>query len=83
MPKLTYKVDNAGALEIYLEDAELPFLFQPTWPNGSAWKKGEAEAWAEQFILAANDPTADFAGDEPSQPTKPRQQAEEPEQIAQ
>lgn len=78
---MNYKITTDGALEIYFDDEEIPFLYQPHWPNGTKWGKGEAEAWGKQFILAANDPTADWAGDGPDQPTKPRPEIiVEPEQ---
>jgi hypothetical protein len=73
-----------GAVFIYEDESETPFLFQPTFPDGSPWGPGQAEAWAEQAILAMTDPEADDAGDSPDAPTKPKYvpQAEvEPETL--
>lgn len=66
-----------GVVLIYEGENEVPFLRQPTYPDGSAWGEGQAEAWAEQVILSLTDPTADLAGDSPDAPTKPRPVLEE------
>jgi hypothetical protein len=78
----TFDLLPDGSVRIFQNDTGIPSILQPHWPDGTAWKKGEAEAWAEQFILAANDETADLPGDGPDQPTKPRPiiEAEEAEQ---
>lgn len=71
-----------GAVLIYEGDNETPFMFQPTFPDGSAWGEGQAEAWAKQVILSLTDPTADLPGDSPDAPTKPRPAPEqEPEVV--
>jgi len=54
-----------------------PFVIQPTWPDGTAWGVGEAEAWAEQMILSVTDVTSDLPGDSPDAPTKVRPIPEE------
>jgi len=61
-----------GEVLIYEGENEVPFLRQPTFPDGSPWGAGQAEAWAEQAILAMTDPDADDAGDSPDAPTKPK-----------
>jgi hypothetical protein len=70
-----------GEVLIFDQGAEIPFLRQPFWPDGTAWGAGEAEAWAEQVILAMTDPDADDAGDSPDAPTKPKYVPEEPEAL--
>ena len=71
-----------GAVLIFEGDNETPFMFQPTWPDGSDWAEGQAEAWAAQAILAMTDPDADDAGDSPDAPTKPKYVPEvEPEAL--
>lgn len=72
MIDFTYEIDEAGAIKIYIAGNPIPSIFQPYWPDGTAFGKGEAKAWAEQFIISANDPTALMPGDTPSEPTKPR-----------
>ena len=66
-----YEIDQDGALLIY-NDSDEPIIYQPQWPNGAEWSDGEAEAWADQYILSLTDETADLPGDGPEQPTKPR-----------
>jgi hypothetical protein len=74
-----FEIDKNGAVSIFCETAGEPIIYQPTWPNGVAWKKGEAETWAENYLLALVDPEADLAGDSPENPTKPRPTEEAPE----
>lgn len=69
---LTFTIDNDGAVWLYDGINPEPFLYQPTFPNGSPWGEGQAEAWAKQVILAMTDPDADDAGDGPHAPTKPK-----------
>lgn len=78
---MRYEIKDNSVL-IYEGDSEIPFLVQPHWPDGSEWAVGEAEAWAEQAILAMTDPDADDAGDSPDQPTKPKFVLVEPEPEA-
>ena len=43
-----------------------PFIQQPTWPDGTAWKNAtEALAWFDVLANALTDPTADLPGDNP------------------
>ena len=66
-----------GVVHIFEADRDVPFLKQPTWPNGDAWEEGEAEAWAEQMILALTDTTADLAGPDRENHPEPRPIPEE------
>lgn len=67
-----YEIDADGSLWVYDSLNPEPFLFQPTWPHGASWGKGEAKKWAEQLILSMTDLTADLPGDSPDRPTNPR-----------
>ena len=43
-----------------------PFLHQPAWPDGTAWKnEAQARAWFDVLVTSLTDPTADLAGDNP------------------
>lgn len=68
-----------GVLNIYENDRDIPFLRQPTWPNGDEWEPGEAEEWAQQQILALTDPTADLPGPNRENHPTPRPVIEIPE----
>jgi hypothetical protein len=70
-----------GAVLIFEGENEAPFMLQPTWPDGSAWAEGEAEAWAAQVILSLTDPTSELPGDSPDAPTKPRPAPEEEVEV--
>tara|TARA_R110000803_G_scaffold81324_3_gene147267 strand:- start:481 stop:720 length:240 start_codon:yes stop_codon:yes gene_type:complete len=69
---ITYEIDQDGTLWISIKGAEVPFLKQAAWPDGMAWGKGEADAWAKQFVIASGDPEQEVPGDNPLAPTKPR-----------
>lgn len=69
---MRYEINQDGTLLIWGEAEDAPAMAQPSWPDGTAWKKGEAEAWAEQLLLSWQDPLADLPGESPSQPTIPR-----------
>jgi hypothetical protein len=68
---MTYEIID-GVLFIYQNNSKIPFIKQPTWPCGDEWADGEAEAWAEQTILALTDATADLAGPSREMPTEVR-----------
>lgn len=74
---MRYELDENNAISIFVDGQEAPVVFQPTWPNGAPWGSGEAEAWAEQYILSFSDESADMPGLSPEQPTMPRPTAEE------
>ena len=68
-----YEIDSELAIIVFLDDNDYASIIQPNWPDGQAWKnKVEATAWAEQFVLALTDETAELAGPNPEQPTVSR-----------
>jgi len=71
MAKYNFTIDADG-VKVFEENATIPFLLQPNWPDGQIWGEGEAQAWAEAKFLELTDPTADLAGKSPDQPTIPR-----------
>ena len=74
---MIYKISN-GILEIFTDSNDAtPHLSQPSWPNGDVWESGEAEAWAEQYILAMGDPSADLPGPNKKNPVVSRPSQEE------
>jgi hypothetical protein len=82
MFEFIYQVAADNSVAIFDGVNPEPFVIQPTWPDGTAFGVGEAEAWAEQLIASITDATADFPGDNPSEPTKPRPEPEvEAEEI--
>lgn len=77
MNEFFYEVSADNSVAIFDGMNAEPFVVQPTWPDGSAWADGEAQAWAEQMILSLTDETADLPGDSRDEPTKVRPIPEE------
>lgn len=71
MAKYRYTIDADG-VKLFEDKSTVPFLIQPTWPDGQAWGDGEADAWAQAKITELTDDTADLAGHNPDNPTIPR-----------
>lgn len=73
-----YEIDELNAIRIWDEakpnEENLPFLFQPDWPNAAPWgDRAEAEAWAELYIESLANPESEFVpGASPEEPRKPR-----------
>jgi hypothetical protein len=55
-------VIDADGVKFFANGDAVPFLLQPTWPNGDAWESGEAQSWAAQKLLELTDADADLAG---------------------
>lgn len=72
MLNYSYEIDENGAVWIYDGVNPEPFMHQPTWPNNTPWKEGEASKWADQVILSLTDSEADLPGDSPEEPTRKR-----------
>lgn len=75
-----YEVDSNNAVRIYVNDSQVPMLFQPTWPNQTPWASSEeASQWAELYIAAATVADAPYAPAGPNIAAVPKPT---PEQIA-
>ena len=66
------EIDADGALSIFEGASEVPFMFQPSWPDGTAWGEGEAQSWGDVLILSLTDPESLLPGNNPAEPTLPR-----------
>jgi hypothetical protein len=77
---MRYEIDeNDGfAIRIWHENTDAPAIFQPTWPDGTAWASlEEAETWA-QLKMGEFDPNWTIAaGLSPAQPSMVRPTKEE------
>jgi hypothetical protein len=71
---MRYELDQNNAIRVWEDGQDLPFAFQPDWPDTTPWaNKEEAKSWAELLILSMEDPTSEFVpGDSPSNHPKPR-----------
>lgn len=84
MSRYRYELDENHAIRAWDDEnpneLNAPFLFQPTWPDGTAWaNEEEATAWVELVITSLENPDSELlAGISPEQPTQPRVAPEEP-----
>jgi hypothetical protein len=71
---LTYAVDNDSfVVNIYSSDNPVPIIFQPNWPNGTAWGSYvDAENWAQLCILSITDTDAPYAPSGPGLAGEPK-----------
>jgi hypothetical protein len=74
MSNYTYEIDEDGAVSISVEGQEAPMIFQPTWPDGTAWaSEEEASEWAQTYISSLTDPDYEFTvGFGPEEPKRPK-----------
>lgn len=74
------EVKEGNVAEIYMDEATVPFIRQPRWPNGEEFATADAaNLWATQFVEAIENQDAPFAqnGPDAERLAKPT-----PEQIA-
>lgn len=66
-----------GVLLGFETESDVPFLSQPTWPDGTAWaNEAEALEFFEVLTTSFTDPTAPIVGDNPTNHPKEREQPE-------
>jgi hypothetical protein len=59
---IRFELDENNAVKCFKSGSNVPFSFQPNWPNGDAWvDAAEATAWAELYLASINDPEAPYA----------------------
>jgi hypothetical protein len=74
---MRYEVDDENAVRIFQDGEDVPFWFQPHYPNGDAFDtKAEAEAWAVLAIASQADDQP-FAPNGKGQTGLPKPTAEE------
>jgi hypothetical protein len=79
---LRYEIDSDNAVRVFYPDSDLPFLYQPTWPNGDAWINSEqSSAWANLYIESIDNESAPYAPDEPGKVGRPKPTAEQIEKL--
>jgi len=48
-----YTIDSENAVNVFYDDATVPSLYQPHWPNGDAWADAaEADTWAQAYVAS-------------------------------
>lgn len=54
---MRYEIDDQNHVRVWVEEQEAPVLFQPHYPNGTAWENREAaETWAAAYVAYVADP---------------------------
>jgi hypothetical protein len=64
---MRFEIDENNAIYAFDSDSDVPFLFQPDWPDLTPWAdEAQATDWAEVFIASLVDPLSEFvAGNSP------------------
>lgn len=53
-----YEIKENNVVEVFSEGSDVPFLRQPTYPNGDSFDSfEEAEGWANMLLIHLNDKT--------------------------
>jgi len=75
---MRYEIDNNNAVRIFDDGEEIPFTYQPDWPDTTPWKNAEeAKNWAEIMIEAMQNPDSEFIpGTSPDNHPMPRPKPE-------
>lgn len=87
MSRYRYEIDTENAIRVWDEEnpneLNAPFLFQPDWPNGTAWAdKAEAQAWVELYIESLLNPESELVpGGSPEEPAVARSVATPAETV--
>jgi hypothetical protein len=67
-----------NAVKVFYDDATVPSLYQPHFPNGDVWADAaEATAWAELYVASVTDEAAPYAPNARGEEGAPKPTAEE------
>lgn len=70
---MRYEIDQNNAIHMWHDGEDVPFLFQPDYPDGTPWANREdAENWAKAKVLELEDENAFEAPTSPN--SEPRVQ---------
>jgi len=65
---MRYEIDEKNAIRIWQGGVDIPFLFQPNYPDGTPWAdKADAENWAKAKIAEHTDIDAFSAPNSPNE----------------
>jgi hypothetical protein len=58
---MRYEIDSKNAIRVYDDGQDVPFAYQPDWPDATPWaSKKEAKAWAELLIVSMQNLESEF-----------------------
>jgi len=71
---MKYEIDQNNAIRVFTDGQDVPFAYQPDWPDATPWaSKAEAEAWAQLLIKSMQNPETKFIpGTSPDNHPRPR-----------
>lgn len=74
---MKYEIDKNDGYSVSLwteESSVKPLIYQPTWPDGTAWSSfEEAQSWAELMLESHTNPDSEILpGVSPAEPTRLR-----------
>lgn len=70
--------EGTNAVKVFYDDATVPSLYQPYFPNGDVWADAEeASAWADLYIASVTDEAAPYAPNARGEEGAPKPTAEE------
>ena len=71
---MRYEIDKKNAVRVFDEGLDVPFLYQPNWPDNTPWAtKAQAKNWAQLLIESLENPDSEFvAGTSPDNHPRPR-----------
>lgn len=78
---MRYEIDKDNGVRVYEDGADVPFRYQPFWPDTTPWaNKAEAEAYALLLIESIENPESQYVpGVSPEKPKRPRPEPTDPE----
>jgi len=71
---MRYEIDKNNAVRIFNNPENVPFVFQPDWPDTTPWADAdEAKDWAELLIQSMQNTESEFIpGTSPDNHPRPR-----------
>jgi len=59
---MRYEIDEDNAVKVYQDGEDVPFLFQPNYPNRTPFEsQADAEEWAKLYVESMLDDSAPYA----------------------
>lgn len=59
---MRYEINELNEIRVYQDDATVPFLFQPDYPDTTPFAdRAEAEEWVRLYLLSLTDEDAPYA----------------------
>jgi hypothetical protein len=77
---MNFRAEFTDGVLLGFDGSDVPFLSQPTWPDGTAWaSEAEALEFFDVLVTSFSDPSAPIVGDNPGNHPQERVVVEESE----